>query len=152
MRRKKRLGEMLTEEGLLSEEQLQTALKEHKAAGQKLGQFLVHRNICREDDIVDMLSRQLRIYRYDPSNYPLDMGLSEIIDAETAKKKGVVPVKKAGNVLRVATADPLDIDTLDSLEVITNLEIEPVVCTESDFEQAYNSLYGLYRGMDDVMK
>ncbi|MFP4257289.1 MAG: GspE/PulE family protein [Desulfobacterales bacterium] len=152
MRKKKRLGEMLIEEGLLDEDQLQTALQEQKAAGQKLGQFLVHRNICREEDIVNMLSRQLRIDRYKPSNYPLDLSLAEIIDAETSKNKGVLPVEKLGNVLRVATTDPLDIDTLDSLEVITNLEIEPVVCTEGDFEQAYNSLYGLYRGMDDVMK
>ncbi|MCF8109859.1 MAG: Flp pilus assembly complex ATPase component TadA [Desulfobacteraceae bacterium] len=152
MRKKKRLGEMLIEEGLINEKQLQTALQEQKAAGQKLGEFLVHRNICREDAIVDMLSRQLRIDKYDPSSYPLDLGLAEIIDAETAKNKKVVPVEKLGGVLRVATTDPLDIDTLDSLEVITNLEIEPIVCTQADFEQAYNSLYGLYRGMDDIMK
>jgi len=152
LRKKKRLGEMLIEEKLISEDQLSRALQEQKAAGQKLGQFLVHRNICREDDIVNMLSRQLRIDRYDPSSYPLDLGLAEIIDADTAKNKGVVPVEKLGNVLRVATPDPLDIDTLDSLEVATNLEIEPVVCTEADFEQAYNAVYGLYRGMDDVIK
>ncbi|MFP4668190.1 MAG: GspE/PulE family protein [Desulfosalsimonas sp.] len=152
MRKKKRLGEMLTEEGLISDEQLQSALKEQKAAGQKLGEFLCARNICRENEIVDMLSRQLRIDRYDPSNYPLDPGLVEIIDAETAKNKKVVPIEKLGGVLRVATTDPLDIDALDSLEVITNLEIEPVVCTQAEFEQAYNSLYGMYRGMDDVMK
>lgn len=152
MRKKKRLGEMLIEEGLLTENQLQTALKEQKAAGQKLGEFLVQRNICKEDEIVDMLSRQLRIDRYKPSSYPLDLSLAETIDAETAKNKGTIPVEKLGSVLRVATADPLDIDALDSLEVATNFEIEPVVCTGADFEQAYNSLYGLYRGMDDVMK
>ncbi|MCF8035627.1 MAG: Flp pilus assembly complex ATPase component TadA [Desulfobacteraceae bacterium] len=152
MRKKKRLGEMLIEEGLLSEDQLQNALQEQKKTGQKLGQFLVANNICREDDIVNMLSRQLRIDRYDPSQYPIDLNLAEIISADTAKDKRVIPVAKGGNVLRVATPDPLDIDALDSLEVMTNLEIEPVVCTEADYEQAYNSLYGLYRGMDDVMK
>ncbi|MFW6271554.1 MAG: GspE/PulE family protein [Desulfosalsimonas sp.] len=152
MRKKKRLGEMLIEEGMINEKQLINALQEQKAAGQKLGEFLCNRNVCREDEIVDMLSRQLRIDRYKPSRYPLDLSLAEIIDAETAKNKGVIPVEKMGNVLRVATTDPLDIDALDSLEVITNLEIEPVVCTKADFEQAYNSLYGLYRGMDDVMK
>ncbi|MFP3980042.1 MAG: GspE/PulE family protein [Desulfobacterales bacterium] len=152
MRKKKRLGEMLIEEGLLSEDQLQNALQEQKRTGQKLGQFLVHRNICREDDIVNMLSRQLRIDRYDPSQYPIDLNLADIISAETAKDKRVIPVAKGGNVLQVATPDPLNIDALDSLEVMTNLEIEPVVCTEADYEQAYNSLYGLYRGMDDVMK
>ncbi|MCF8026565.1 MAG: Flp pilus assembly complex ATPase component TadA [Desulfobacteraceae bacterium] len=152
MRKKKRLGEMLIEEGLLSQEELENALQQQKRTGQKLGQFLVGNNICREDDIVNMLARQLRIDRYDPSRYPIDFNLAEIISPDTAKDKRAIPVAKAGNVLRVATPDPLDIDALDSLEVMTNLEIEPVVCTEADFEQAYNSLYGLYRGMDDVMK
>ena len=152
MRKKKRLGEMLIDEGLLSEEELENALKEQKRTGQKLGQFLVHANICREGDIVNMLSRQLRIDRYDPAQYPIDLSLAEIISADSAKDKKVIPVARAGNVLRVATPDPLDIDALDSLEVITNLEIEPVVCTEADYEQAFNSLYGLYRDMDNVMK
>ena len=152
MRKKKRLGEMLIDEGLLSEDELGSALKEQKRTGQKLGQYLVHANICREGDIVNVLSRQLRIDRYDPAQYPIDLSLAETISADTAKNKKVIPVARAGSVLRVATPDPLDIDALDSLEVITNLEIEPVVCTEADYEQAFNSLYGLYRDMDNVMK
>ena len=147
-----RLGEMLVREGLLTEEQLQSALQEKKHTGMKLGQFLVYRNICREDNIVDMLSRQLRIERYTPAGYPVDLSLTQLVDADTAKSRNIIPVARAGNVLRVATPDPLDIDALDSLEVLTNLEIEPVVCTEADFQQAFNSLYGLYTGMDDVMK
>ncbi|MBS3731890.1 MAG: type II/IV secretion system protein [Desulfobacterales bacterium] len=151
MRKKKRLGEMLIEEGLLSEDELENALQK-KRTGQKLGQFLVENNICREDDIVNMLSRQLRIERYKPGQYPIDMNLADLVPPETAKDKKVIPVAKTGNVLRVATPDPLDIDALDSLEVMTNLEIEPIVCTEAEYEQAYSSLYGFYRGMDDVMK
>jgi type IV pilus assembly protein PilB len=152
LRRKMRLGEMLVREGLLSQNQLEQSLAQQKGTGIKLGQFLVQRDICREEDIVDMLSRQLRIERYSPARYPVDLSLAEIIPADTARGKNVIPVARTGNVLEVATPDPLDIDVLDSLEVMTNLEIEPVVCTGADYEQAFSSLYGLYRGMDDVMK
>ncbi len=152
MRRKLRLGEMLVQEGFLSREELQSALREKKKSDLKLGEFLVHCDRCKEEDIVEMLGRQLRIDRYNPSKYPIDPSLSELVSAETAKEKGVVPVAKEGNVLSVATTDPLDIDALDSLEVSTGMEIEPLVATEADFEQAFSSLYGLYRGMDDVLK
>ncbi len=152
MRKKLRLGEMLVAEGLLSDEQLNNALREKTGTGLKLGQFLVRGNICRERDIVSMLSRQLRIDEYDPALYPLDLSLTEIISADTARRSGVIPVSRNGNVLRVATTDPLDIDTLDSLEVLTNLEIEPLVCTEADYLQAYSSLYGIFSSMDDMLE
>ncbi len=152
MRKKIRLGEMLVDQGLLAREQLEKALSEQKKSGLKLGQYLISSNICHEEDIVQLLSRQLRIPRYDFDKYPLDMNLVNIIPADTARKHGIVPLARRGMVLVVATNDPLDIDALDSMEVLTNMEIEPVVCTEEEFSQAYNSLYGLYKGLDDVLE
>ena len=61
MQIKKRLGEMLFESNLLTQEQLQNALSEHRKAGLKLGQFLVRRGIVVEQKIIDVLSRQLKI-------------------------------------------------------------------------------------------
>lgn len=152
MRKKLRLGEMLVSEGLLSEGQLQKALLENKRAGLKLGEYLVRSNQCKEEDIVGMLSRQLRIDRYDPSAHPIDPDLAGLISAETARQKGVAPVAREGDVLLVAATDPLDIDALDSLELMTGLEVEPMVSTGADFEHLFSSVYGLYRGLDDVMK
>ena len=152
MRTKLRLGEMLIQEGLLTEQQLQNALSDNKGSGLKLGQFLVRNNICREDDIINVLSRQLRIDRYDASRYPVDTRLLEIISSDQAREHNAVPVARSGKILRVATPDPLDLESLDGLEVSTGLEIEPVVCTESDFEQVYGSLYGMYWNIDDVLE
>ncbi len=152
MRKKLRLGEMLIQEGLLNEDQIQKAMREKQGSNLKLGEYLVQKNICREEDIVDMLCRQLRIDRYDPSRYPVDMSLSEIISPETAKQYKALPVAKTGNLLRVATPDPLDIDALDALEISSGKEIEPVVCTEADFEHAFSALYGPYWAMDEIME
>ncbi len=152
MRKKLRLGEMLIQEGLLSQEQLQNALQENKGTNLKLGQFLVRNNICKEEQIVNMLSRQLRIERYDPSNYDLDPDLDELLALEKAKELGAVPVYKTGKVLYVATTDPLDIQALDNLEALTNMEIEPLVCTWAEFDQALAAMYGLYQDLDFVMQ
>ncbi|MFW6178870.1 MAG: GspE/PulE family protein [Desulfohalobiaceae bacterium] len=151
MRRKLRLGEMLIQEGLLSEEQLRQALRQ-KRRDQKLGQFLVRSGICKEDQIVRMLSRQLRIERFEPEKDEPDPELSQLVPAETASQYTAVPLARKGNVLRVVTPDPLDLDALDALEAQTNLEIEPLVCTEAEYEQAYTSLYGQYQDLDEIMQ
>jgi type IV pilus assembly protein PilB len=152
LRKKVRLGEMLVNEGLITNEQLEKALVESKKAGMKLGQFLVLNNLCSENDIAQVLSRQLRISRYDPSSYPLDLTLANVVTADTARKQGVVPLKRKGKILYVATGDPLDIDALDAIEVITNMEVEPVFSTETEFEQIFTTLYGIYKGLDNVME
>ncbi len=152
MRKKIRLGEMLVDQGLISPEQLQTALVEHKKNDMKLGQFLVWSNVCSEEEIVQLLSRQLRITRFDTARYPLDLDLERLIPAETARKYGAVPLERKGKLLYVATSDPLNIDALDALEVYTNMEVEPVVSTEAEYDQTFTALYGLYKGLDNVME
>lgn len=152
LRKKIRLGEMLVEQGLISKEQLDLALQEHKKSGLKLGQYLVRNNVCDERSCVDVLSTQLRIPKYTPSKYPVDTNLSDLVPSDTARNYGTVPLESRGNVLYVAMTDPLDIESMDALEVYVNMEVEPVVCTESEFDQVFTSLYGMYRGMDNVLE
>jgi type IV pilus assembly protein PilB len=149
---KKRLGEMLQEAGLLNEEQLKQALSDHKRAGLKLGQFLVRQGIVNEHKIVNVLSQQLKIEQYHPDQYPLDMELSRVVPIDFAQKYQVVPLKKKGRLLIVAMTDPLDINTLDSLEIMTNNEVEPVVCTEREVNQIIDSLYGIQSGIGGVLE
>ncbi|MFW5731258.1 MAG: GspE/PulE family protein, partial [Desulfonatronovibrionaceae bacterium] len=152
MRKKIRLGEMLVNEGLIAEEQLQSALEGKKSSSLRLGQYLARNNYCKEEDIVNTLSRQLRILRYVPEKHPMDMGMAEILPAEVAKKNGAVPLSLRGRVLVVVMTDPLDIDALDALEIYTDREVEPMVCTEAEFAQLFTSVYGMYRVLDDVLE
>ena len=152
VRVKQRLGEMLTESGLLSEEQLQAALLEQQKAGLKLGQYLVRQSIVRENQIVDMLSRQLRIEKYHPERYPVDMSLTYLIPVDTAQKYQLAPLKRRGRLLTIALTDPLDINILDTIEVLTNHEVEPVVCTEREVNQLISSLYGMSSGLGGILE
>lgn len=151
MKVKKRLGEMLVESGLLSDEKLQQALLDQKKAGLKLGQFLTRQGVVNEQKIIDMLSQQLKIQKYHPDDYPLDVNLIRQIPIEVAQKFQLAPLKKKGRLLTIAMVDPLDINAMDSTEALTNAEVEPVVCSEREVNQLINSLYGTQSGLGSMM-
>ena len=146
------MGEMLLEAGLLTEEQLRQALGDHKKFGLKLGQFLVHHGIVSESEIVKLISRQLKVAKYRPDKYPVDLELSKIIPADIAQKYQVVPLRKKGQLLVIAMTDPLDIKAMDTIEVLANTEVEPVICTEQELNQMFGSLYGAYSDLDGVLE
>jgi type IV pilus assembly protein PilB len=148
---KKRLGEMLVESKLLTEEQLKQALAEHRKAGLKLGQHIIRQGILNENQIVDMLSKQLKIQKYHPDSYAVDVDLARLIPIETAQKFQVAPLRKKGRLLTIAMTDPLDINALDTIEIAANAEVEPVVCTERELNQLINGIYGMKSGMGGVL-
>ena len=149
---KKKFGEMLLENGLITEDQLKQALTEHKRAGVKLGQYITRNGMIDEDKMVDMLSRQLKIDKYSPARYPFDTGLAALIPVEMAQKHQVAPLRKRARLLTVALMDPLNINTLDTIEASTNCEIAPVVCTERELNQLISSLYGVQSGLGGIME
>ncbi len=146
MRPRKRLGEMLIEAGLLTEEQLHQALNGQRGTGLKLGQYLSQEGTVREDQIIDQISKQLKIEKYDPKEYPIDQGLTELIPFDLAQKHQMIPLKKKRHLLTVAMADPMDINAIDSVEVFTNLEVIPVVCSEKEIAQLITLTYGTQTG------
>jgi len=149
---KKRLGEMLVEGELITEQLLRHALEEQKKAGIKLGQYIIRSGMATETQIVDLLSRQLKIEKYNPALYPLDIQLAILIPVDKAQKYQVAPLRKTGRLLNVAMVDPLDIKALDAVEVLTGFEVEPVVCTEREVNQLISSLYGIQSSMGGVLQ
>jgi type IV pilus assembly protein PilB len=152
MQIKKRLGEMLVEDKIITEDRLQQALIDQKKVGLKLGQFLTRQGIVGEQQIIDMLSRQLNIVKYHPEHYPLDFDLIRYIPIDVAQKYQVAPLRKKGRLLTVASVDPLDINALDYIEVLTNSEVEPVVCSERELNQLISSLYGAQSGLGSILE
>ncbi len=92
---KKKLGEMLVDAGLLTGEQLDQALSSIKKTDMKLGEFLVQVGGISEQQIVDMVSRQLKVERYSPEKYSPDESLSAVIPAEMACKYPLKHLHKA---------------------------------------------------------
>ena len=143
---------MLIKAGLLTEENLQLALGQHKKAGLKLGEYLIRESMVKESQVIDLISRQMKIKKYKPDDYPLDMELAKYLPADDAMKFKAVPIEVRHNLLRVAMVDPMDINALDSIEIMVNMEVEPVVCSEQDVNQLINALYGVRSSMDGLME
>jgi len=152
LRIKKRLGEMLIEGGLLTEEQLNHAIANQKRTNLKLGQFLVREGVLSGSQIVEQVSKQLRVKKYTPDKYPVDMELARVIPVDMAQKYQVVPLRKTRYLLTVAMTDPMDINALDAIEVYTNTEVETVICTDQEMNQLTGSLYGTYSGIGGVLE
>jgi len=149
---KKKLGEMLLEAGLLSESQLAKAVKDQKKYQLKLGQTLVREGIVSGAQIADIISKQLAIEKYHPDKYPIDINLSKVIPIDIVMQKQVVPLSKNRFLLTVAMTDPMDIDALDTIEVLTNTEAEVVICTEKELNHLIGSIYGTTSGIGGVLE
>lgn len=143
---------MLVENNLITEDRLKQALNDQKKAGLKLGQFLTRQGIVSEQQIIDLLSQQLKLAKYHPDSYPLDIELTRYIPIEIAQKYQVAPLRKKGRLLTIAIVDPLDINALDYIEVLTNAEVEPIVCSERELNQLISSLYGTQSGLSGIME
>jgi len=143
---------MLVEGGLQTEEQLQQAVARHNRKKMALGQLLVREGILSGSQIVDLVSRQLKIEKYRPDKYPLNMELEKVIPVEMAQKYQLVPLKKSRHLLTIAMADPMDIKALDAVEIYTNSEVEAVICTDRQLNHLIGSLYGTYSGIGGVLE
>lgn len=151
-RKKYRIGELLVQNGSLTEAELQSALTASRPEGMKLGEFLIRQGIVNEEDVAKAICTQTGIGRYTPDTYPISLSLSKKIPAHVAQLYKSVPLIQHGSLLFVAMVDPLDIEALDKLEAIADSAVEPVLCLMNEFTQLFSMLYGNYTGINGVMQ
>ena len=125
-----RLGELLVEEGLVTDVQLQDALADAKQNGNRLGFSLVKLEFVAEDVLTRMLAKQYRVPAVDLDKVELDEKTVRLITGEVAFRHLVLPLRKVGRTLTVAMANPTDLGAIDDLKFITRFDIEPVIVGE----------------------
>lgn len=138
--KRKRLGDLLVESGLITNDQLQEALAE-KEKGQKLGNALIKKGFITEQQLIEVLEFQLGIPHVSLFQYPIDVNLISIVPKEFAKRNSLVPLKKDGDRLYVAMADPMDYISIDDLRLRTGFQIETVIATKEDIQRTINRYY-----------
>ncbi|MBI2153879.1 MAG: type IV-A pilus assembly ATPase PilB [Candidatus Rokubacteria bacterium] len=137
----RRLGDLLVNEGLITPENLQRALAEQKGSNEKLGSILVRLGLIQEDQLIGFLSRQYGIPSITLSQLDIDPEVVKLVPAQIAKKYEVLPVKRTGNALTLAMADPTNVFALDDVAFMTNLQVLPVVASQGAIRQAIERLY-----------
>lgn len=144
-RKKIRIGDALVRDGIVSEEQLQKALEMQKGTGRKLGETLIDAGMVTEEKVAEVLSRQLGYGLVDLQNIAIPQDILGLVPPNILKKDKVIPIEYAQdnmNILRVAMADPQDLDAMDDISIITGCQVEPVVATPRGVMLAIDHFFG----------
>ena len=142
---KKRLGDMLIEEGMINEQQLDKALQSAKDSGKRLGETLVESGAVTETDIMTTLSRQLGIPAVSLVGAQVPEELLKRLSASLLRKDRMVPIGfYQGNpgVVEVAMADPMDLSALDDFAMATGLQPEPVLALPREIMITLDRYFG----------
>ena len=146
-----KLEDLLVAEGLLSKEDLNKVQNTPRPNGVKVREYLLREGLVADSDVVKVLGSLLNIQRYDPDQYPLNPELASILPASMAGKHRMVPLQKRGNLLIVAMPDPTEVVDLDAVQKQVKMEVEPVICTDTEFYELMNSLYGRASGIGSFL-
>ena len=146
---RKRLGDLLVDAGMITEEQLQDTLAQ-KENDQKLGDALLERGYINEQQLIEVLEFQLGIPQVSLYRYQVDTSLLNLVSKEFAFRNILMPIKKEGNQLVVAMNDPMDYIALDDLRLSTGLQISPVIAKKEEIVTALYKYYTTTETFEDL--
>ncbi len=139
---KKRIGDLLIERGLITQNELEFALDKQKQTKEKLGEVLINNKIVTPENMAKTLAFQLEVDYVDLARVSIPPDMAELVQKNTARQNHLVPIQKQGDTLYVAMDDPLNYYALDEVRKVTNLKIVPMISTQVAVERAINTLYG----------
>ncbi|MCD6246780.1 Flp pilus assembly complex ATPase component TadA [candidate division WOR-3 bacterium] len=137
----KRLGELLVENGVITPSQLEEALEIQKEKGGMLASILLELGYADRETLGKYLSELMHIEFVDVTKIEIDDATLNAIPAEIAMKYSVLPIKRRGNILKVAMLTPLDVNVLDNLKFSSGFEIDSMVAIESDLLEKVKHYY-----------
>jgi len=151
MTKQPRLGDLLLDSGAITEEQLGAALAEQKKSGLRLGETLLRMGALTEGKLLDALSSQLKLQVFSLSRYrPMPEAL-RMVPEQVAKRLNTIPLSvEDGNTLLVAMSDPLDIIAQDEIRMLTGMEINVGLVSQSEIERNLERLYSIQESLEDA--
>ena len=147
---KKRLGDVLLEQELITEEQLKESISIQRQSGANLASILVEKGYLDEEDLVVTLSEQLGIPHIRVAHYNIPQEVLDEVPETLARQYQMLPVSVTGDVLTLAMSDPLNIMALDDLRMLTSYEIEPVVAVQTELIETIEKHYGVGKQSADL--
>ena len=152
--RKKNLGVLLIEAGIVEPEQLEKALLQQSKStdGRYIGDILIEADLIDEKQRNRFLSQQLHIPTIDLGHFELEESVLTMIPERIVREYNVLPVFKLNNTLNVAIVDPIDPDPINAARNASGLKAEPLIVTSHELQSAIDIYYGMssFSGFDDT--
>jgi type IV pilus assembly protein PilB len=146
----KQLGQILVEQGLITNEQLEEALEKHRNSSKSLGRVLIDLALIKESHLVRALSEQVGLEFVDLTEYPVDASATALLPEALARRYKALPIGERDGRLLVAMSDPANVYALDDIRAMTNRDVQPVVATAGDIEQAIRKYTTMGDGVEQL--
>jgi len=137
----KQLGELLIERGVIKSVQLQKALDAQKERGGLIGELLVEMGFASEEDIAQALTAQYGFPYLPLANYEINPDVLSIIPGRVARQYMLLPIDKIGNNITLAMSNPLNIQAIEDVEMLSGCSVQTFVSTSSDIKKAITRYY-----------
>lgn len=144
-REKKRIGDILLEEQIITQEQLEEALATAKNEKKKIGEAVVELGYATEQSIAEALSSQLGFEYVNLTSVTIPENVLSLIGENVLRRHVMIPYAFNPNNMNqvlVAMADPMDMTAIDDFNIVTNLQVVPAVATSNDIFLALDRYYG----------
>src|ERR1019366_8134598 len=128
---KVRIGNLLVQEKLISQEQLSLALEQQKRSGRKLGRVLIEMGFATEEGISETLAKQLKIPYLNLKHYSINLQVARMLPENLARRFRALLLEDKGNTYLVAMADPADLFAYDEIARSLRRDIELVLVNEN---------------------
>lgn len=148
---KKKLGDILIERGLITEEVLKKALATQEKTGEKLGEILLKMGLITEEDLYSALSEIYNVPYVNLEEVAIDSEVVRLIPEHISRRYRIIPIKLDGDRIVLAMANPVNIYALDDVRIITGREVEPVLASEKQINQALDRIYTIQKGLEETL-
>lgn len=152
-RKKVRLGDLLVQKGIITEEQLSEALKQQKEKKLMLGEMIVSMGFASQSQINDVLCEHLNIDFVDMREEKPDPQVLSLLDESIMRKYTLVPLRHDNNnagALQVAMADPMNILAMDDINIITGMQVVPILANAQDINAFLDKAFGQQQAQNIV--
>ncbi|MDD5465867.1 MAG: hypothetical protein PHP73_05965 [Candidatus Omnitrophica bacterium] len=137
----KQLGELLLDRGIINQAQLDQALAVQRDKGGLIGEILVELGFVKEDDIAQSLTAQYGFPYLPLGSYDVNAEITGIIPGRVARQYLLVPIDKIGNNLTLAMSNPLNVQAIEDVELLSGCSVQTFVSTSSDIKRAIEKYY-----------
>jgi type IV pilus assembly protein PilB len=143
---------MLIQAGVVTEKQLEEALKEQESTGDRLGSTLIKLGFISEETLAQFLSQQLRVPAVNLLEEEISPEVLPLISPEMAHRYQVVPLDRMGRLLTLAMVNPTDIYAIEDIKFHTGLEVSPAVATEGSVRKALDTYYAITTDVEALVR
>lgn len=138
---RKQLGELLIDSGVITQENLDKSLAVQKEKGGLIGEIMVELGLISEEDIAQALTVQYGFPFLPLSNYDINPEIIQMIPVRVARQYILIPIDKIGNNFTIVMSNPLNLQALEDVALLTGCNVQAFVSTSSDIKKAIEKYY-----------